>query len=234
MLKPFALAFCLLLPFAARAEFNCPDPQKILALSHEFEILKTSPRVNTEMCGGNSMLVTLAKSLGFLRELGNLEPVPARSPDWIGASPYEFFKARVKKIVLDDGDDCVGLAQVWPSERAQGIIHLCTRARDYDSLVLSEALVHERRHLENEPHDHVTCWSGQNYRRESCDESYEEGGAYAVGVEYLMRISQTTRLDRPLRDRARELALTALRERFNTATTMELSLHHEQHPKIFR
>ena len=77
------------------------------------------------------------------------------------------------------------------------------------------------------------CLSGQNYRRESCDDSYEEGGAYAVGVEYLLHISQTTRLDRALRERARALAQTALRERFNTAPTMQLSLRHER-PKIFR
>ena len=82
MLKMLALAICLFSPFAARAELACPDPRTILVLSHEFEILKTSPQVNSEMCGGGSLLVTLAKSLGNEQAATALPAIAARlSPE---------------------------------------------------------------------------------------------------------------------------------------------------------
>jgi hypothetical protein len=66
-------------------------------------------------------------------------------------------------------------------------------------------------------YDHAVCISGENFDRASCDETYENGGAYAIGVEFLMKVSQTQRFDSALRERARTMAEKALRERFNTS-----------------
>jgi hypothetical protein len=233
-----ALLFTLfLLPLAAQAS-PCLDGKQVEDMIREFNILKTSENINVDLCDSRSMVYTTIQGLLFLKNLGQLDPVDSRlNKNWMGSSPYEFFRARVKKIVLDDNSDCVGLSQVWPSERPMGIMHICTKATGYETLVVSEAMVHEARHLERENHDHAICISGELYNRESCDESYESGGAYAIGVEFLMKIYNTSRLDNVLREKAHAMADKALRERFNTAPaalSISVSMRPKERPKIFR
>ncbi len=219
------------------AESSCLDTPTAHALFAEFQILKTTEKVNIDLCDQQSAASTVIKTLLFLKELGDLNA--EQGPfikNWLGASPYVFFKSRVKKIVLDDSKDCVGLSQVWPSERAQKVMHVCTKASQYEVLTLAEAFVHEARHLETFMHNHAVCITGENYGRESCDESFESGGAYAVGVEFLMRVHQSTQLDSRLREQAHQMALRALRERFNTTPSglrTYVSLQ-ERRPKILR
>lgn len=208
---------CFSATVSARAQSeSCLDSKKVDYFFKEFEITKRSDQTNVDLCDSKSVAHTLIRGLIFLKELGELDSERTLlNNNWIVGSPYDFFRSRVKKIVLDDNADCVGLSQIWPSERTDKVIRLCTKATQYDTLILTEALVHEARHLETTEHAHAICRDGEMQGREACDPSYESGGAYAVGVEYLIKIHQTARLDSALREQAHQLAIKSLRQRFN-------------------
>jgi len=195
---------------------NCLEQSKVDQMFEQFEIMKTSARVNVDLCDSGSAAHALLRGLIFIKDLGAIhsDKTPFNS-NWIGGEPYEFFRSRVKKIVLDDSSDCNGLSQIWPSERPQKIVRVCMKASKYDTLTVAEGLIHEARHLETREFAHAVCHDGEMRGKESCDTSYEMGGAYAVGVEFLIKIHQTERLDANVREQARAMAAKALRERFN-------------------
>lgn len=207
------------LVFAKPAD-SCLERKQVDAVMKEFTISKTSHGVNIDLCDSRSMAYVLVKSLMFVKGLGALNATKnSLNHNFIQGTPYEFFRERVKQIVLDDGEDCVGLSQIWPQERSQKIVRLCSKATGYDTLTLTEALMHEARHLEPNEHRHEMCLDGEMRGREACDSSYAEGGAYAVGIEYLIRISQTKHLAANLREQAKSLAARALQQRFNFTPT---------------
>jgi WD40 repeat protein len=134
----------------------------------------------------------------------------------IHGSAYDFFERRVKKIQFESKGRgmCRGNVNAYVSYSDDGIMHICPCLANQDDLIISTALIHEARHFDG--YNHTTCNHGfYNGQAKSCDESYSEGGAYAAGVEYLVKVARAYNIDRSIRQNARALAIESLLDKFN-------------------
>lgn len=164
----------------------------------------------------------LAEALAFLETLPN---APTAKDEFdrnvLDAKPADFFKHRVRTIVVGaaDSSQCEGghLAFVSPSAREEKRMWVCPLTERYDVVTVSAALVHEARHEDGAEFDHQFCHSGPNKGKMACDESYEQGGSYAVGLEYLVKLARNPELPPEIRKQARAAAVRDFLSRFNVA-----------------
>jgi hypothetical protein len=219
------LAFTLILTFAfsAVAQAKCLDSSRIKnELSSKFEFVNERGQpVKPDLCSQNSTAFQTFSTLLFIKDIPAHELEKSDfNPGLIGSSPFEFFAARVKKIVVIEdsrSEQCEDgrVAFVLPTSRSDKKIFICPSPGGVDQIVFSSALIHEARHLDGDEFAHRPCFSGTNKGALSCDDRYSDGGAYGIGLEFLVRLSKNPKIDSELRRRARQLAVVDFLQRFN-------------------
>ncbi|RZA09620.1 MAG: hypothetical protein EOP11_01125 [Proteobacteria bacterium] len=218
---PFLLfVACALAPGLARAE--CLDAKAVEALRADFTLeAPEGITLKIDLCDERSTAFAALRTLLFVKELPSLDqPKSEFNQNFISTSPYQFFKDRVKKLVLDersDSDSCTDdrLAFVSSYMRAEKKFWVCPNAANFGVITLSSAFIHEARHEEGGEYAHKICSKGPYANQMSCDQSYEDGGAYAIGLEYLVKLSRAPNLSAEIRERARSLAMADFLQRFN-------------------
>ena len=210
-------------PAAARAE--CLDAKAVAALRADiqFEAPEGAALPKYDLCEEGSTGYAAFRALLFLKELPPLAlPKSEFNHNFIDGQPYDFFKARVKKIVVveqKDNEACADgrLAYVSPVWREEKMFWVCPNAANFGVITLGSAFIHESRHEEGAVFDHRECYKGPYARQFSCDQNYEAGGAYAIGLEFLVKLSRAEGLPAEIRRAARSLALADFLQRFNEA-----------------
>lgn len=202
----------------------CLDAKRVTQeITSSIELLSPENKpLQPDLCNESSTAFHTLRALLFLRD------IPAESlgvsefnPGLIGSSPFNYFKSRVKKLVLDEApksESCPDqrLAFVSPFSREEKKIWICSNSIHFDLVTLSSALMHESRHLDGAEFAHKPCLIGPYKDQFSCDDKYQDGGAYAIGLEFLVRLAKNSQLDHQLRERARQAAIVDFSQRFNT------------------
>lgn len=187
-----------------------------------FELRDPDDRpIEVDPCDGSKTGYALATALFFLNDLPAVQlPASDFNPNKIVEEPAAFFKGRVQKIILDDresSDECADgrLAFTKPYWREEKKIWICPAFRNATTVTMTSVLLHEARHLDGQEYDHVVCNEGRMRGQRSCDESYESGAAYGVGLEYLVKLTMNPKLNPSVRREARRQALMEFVSRFN-------------------
>ncbi len=211
------------------------------ALPAQIEMQVWSPAGWTSLaaphCASEDFTRTIVQALKQLQEL---PPLPALHGAWqsdiLGSSPWDFFKNAVQTIQLDTDplslkcpnssttSGAVTLAFV--SGIKPKTITLCPALQRLSPMEIMSNLLHEARHLpepltmENTSsfeaaHQHVFCDNGPLAHSFACDTNYNDGGSYAVNMEFLLKLSHSTDVDENLRSQARTSALSYALSHFN-------------------
>lgn len=189
-------------------------------LSHDGRKLDPDKDIKPDLCNKKSVLNAALRAFLFIKDLGHLGS--SRSDfdlGFIGDSPYEFFASRVENVVIETrpkNSDCPDqrLAFVHPVTRLDKKIWICPAIVRFDPLTISSVLVHEARHLDGPEHEHRPCTRGPLTGKHSCDRAYSDGGSYAVGAEYQVKLSRSEEVSPAMRAFARAGALTDFLQRF--------------------
>lgn len=221
-LAAFALLSILSLTYSPSAQAECLDTAATEAIKAEFSFEgPENTAVKLDLCNESSTGFAALRALQFMKELPALDlPKSEFNNNFIDTHPYAYFKARVKKIVLDERKDSEAcpdqrLAFVSPYMREEKKFWVCPNAANFGVITLSSAFIHEARHEDGGEFAHKMCAAGPYANQLSCDQSYADGGAYAIGLEYLVKLSRAEKLDPEIRERARSLAIADFLQRFN-------------------
>ena len=178
-------------------------------------------KVKPDLCKEDSVGYHTVETLLFLKDLPSLkQPASPFNHNFLPESPFNFFRERVKKVVLDErpeSSECPDqrLAYVAPYAREEKRIWVCPKSLNYGLITFSSTLLHEARHVEGAEHNHRRCRDGLYAGENSCDEAYSSGAAYGVGLEYLVKLSREKSLPAEARESARRLAVMDFVQRFN-------------------
>ncbi|RYZ97319.1 MAG: hypothetical protein EOP11_22230, partial [Proteobacteria bacterium] len=181
------------LPAAAFAE--CLETKAVEGIRADFSL--ESPEgapVTIDACDERSTAYAALRTLIFVKELPPLDLAKSEfNQNFITTSPYQFFKDRVKKLVIDERKDSEAcpderLAFVSPYMREDKKFWVCPNAANFGVITLSSAFIHEARHEEGGEYAHKVCATGAYANQLSCDQNYADGGAYAIGLEYLVKL----------------------------------------------
>ena len=162
------------------------------------------------------------KTYAGLSVLGVLTDLKVRKDEFdhgiLTKDPVKFFYARVRKVIFEaDADNFCkssgAAAYVLRDETELGIVHVCPKIAESPVYTVAESLLHESRHLDGI--FHVQCIRGTFKGEWGCDESYEQGGAYGVGIELGVKVSRSDSIIKPYRKLARARALGNLVGRMN-------------------
>lgn len=205
---------------AGTARAACLDPARVRGeILKDFVVEGEADPAGGDLCDPNRLSNAAFTALLYLRDLGTLaENRDGFSAGVLAGKPYEYYKLRVKKIVLETGvsdEDCAGLMHVLPTQRDEGIMHICPKATKYNVVVLATGLVHEARHLDGPEFAHQVCQAGLFAGGFSCDPSFEHAGSYAVGVEFDALLWRAPGLHPVAREQARANAVVDLLAHFN-------------------
>jgi len=211
--------------FFSLAHSDCLDEARLKSVVLEnFKMEALNPSKPLDYCKTDSLAYRVADAILLLSEV-TLSPRKENDPfdkGFLEGAPFDFFKKRVKIIQIDElekGDpksDCQdGRAAYVAAGETKPRIVVCPPAAKNSALQLSSILLHEARHLEQGGYHHVICRSGSFVGKPSCDNSYEDGGSYAIGTEYQVKVWRSEHLPMALRKEARELAISDFLERFN-------------------
>lgn len=209
----------------AHAQSPCLDKEQLQkVLLNNFKMEALNPERPLDYCDQASLGFRVAEAIFLLNEV-TLSPTRENDPfdkGFLEGTPFEFFRKRVKIIQIDElkeGDprsDCQdGRAAYVARGETEARIVVCPPAAANSRLQLSSILLHEARHLEKGGYHHVICRSGNFIGKPSCDASYEDGGSYAIGTEYHVKVWRSQHLPLEIRKEARELAVSDFVERFN-------------------
>jgi hypothetical protein len=230
-LKNLSLAFFLLTATTTAAQAACLDAQEVQrAVYDQFKVELLQDEKNpqaVDLCDEKSLPYRVFSSILFLKSLPTLERREGDAFDLgrLGPNAYDFFRARAKILSLDlrpkshRETSCSDnrAAFVPPGGESDGSVIACMNLADPRRSIFWAAsiLVHEAWHLNKEDPGHVRCVAGPFIDGNSCDASFEEGGSYAVGIEFAVRVSRQAGLDSKLRTEARNMALSDFLVRFN-------------------
>ncbi len=137
----------------------------------------------------------------------------------LGRRPLDFLQERVKRVIFDSPaeqfcNESSAWAYVNGEDHEAGILHLCPAIVDTTPLYIAAIFLHEARHMNGFVHE--ICERGGFLRGTSgCDKSFEQQGAHAVDVEFLIKVSRTKKLAPSIRKEARSRAIRNLIARFN-------------------
>lgn len=200
---------------------KCLDAERLAReFRYDFRDPDDKP-VSLEPCDSAKTSYAVAKALIFLKDLpASHVPKSQFNPNKIEGEPYDFLASRVRKVIVDDrqtSDECADgrLAFTHSFWREQKKIWICPAFRKAGDLQATSVLLHEARHLDGQEFNHVACHEGRMKNQMSCDQDYESGSAYAIGLEYLVKLTMNPGLDPAVRSEARRLAVLEFVSRFN-------------------
>lgn len=206
---------------------DCFPEAELDSLHATIDLQTTNPKITDDTVDFCDMTASLPKTyaaLSFLKMYAQFPAPAAGSADQniLGSNVWSFFSSRIQKIIFTaDGEGLCGEttnglsfgAYVDPNSDPH-TAHVCDAIGKWDLLTVVATLVHEARHTNG--FEHVDCSRGPFTRATgSCDDTYSRKGAYAVGVEYKIKLSQNEKVDPILRAGARSLAVADLFSRFN-------------------
>lgn len=180
-------------------------------------------KLQLDLCKEDSVGYHTIEALLFLKDLPPLkEPESPFNRNLLPDSPYAFFRDRVKKIIIDEranSDACPDqrLAYVAPYFRDEKKIWICPNSLNFGLVTFTSTLLHESRHVEGAVYDHRRCNGGIYAGEFSCDDTYADGGAYGVGLEYFVKLAHAKGIPAEAQASARRLAVMDFVQRFNEA-----------------
>lgn len=213
----------------ARKTKGCLDRRDVQELEEEFEWESKNEKFKEwDLCDSSNLTYKTFSALIYMKSLKfNQTTFGPLQTNVIGRSPYEYFKDRVKKIVFQPNSDhdCNPtkknnvivwgfLAYARPDDRSMNI---CEFAETLSQISLVKMFVHEARHLDGSKFNHIVCEQGNfsSSAQKNCDESLEDNGAYAIGIEFNRKFFSTTTINPALRQEARNQSVIDLYSRFN-------------------
>lgn len=214
----------IVLMTASATSAKCLDEKIVRSTLAPFIISYDSvePTPIGALCDEKNILYKLTASLLMMEQTQN-EGLVANSESIVAKEgPLNFFKARIKEIVIESKDsgticqyDGVG---AYVSHNEGQKTHIC--AEMFNSLTPfsgSEVLIHESRHVEG--YGHAFCNHGyfkekDLYVNGACDQTYNEQGSYGVAAGYKIHVAKTAK-DAAIKQEARASAIDDLISRFN-------------------
>lgn len=200
----------------ARAEIRCADAARIESeILPLFEIRTVQGDSVASDCGRNQLAYKVAQAILYLKDLGTKSfPADKFDLNFIGDSPFEFFRERAKTIVIQDASDpdCTRYAVAYVG-RGENVLNICPRANQLPFFQLTSTMIHEARHVDGP--FHVVCNHGPYEDYPACDERYADGGSYGIEVEYAVKVARNSSLPKQIRQQARSQAVVDFLERFN-------------------
>lgn len=200
----------------------CLDRDRTLRLNRLFDFRTYDPGVVDNLCDSKNPLYPMLKALMAMEDLPPLTgKTDAADQGIIRGSPFDFFRARVRRIIFEPTSQSycaiIGRSHVsaYAGTFGSGIIHICRTFTEDPFIDQMSDLLHEARHLDSGVGTHVQCNHGSFLGLRGCDATYEEKGAYAVGLEFLLKLSRTESLPEAIRAEARAKAVTDFANRFN-------------------
>ena len=170
-------------------------------------------------CDQRNLAFRVLEGLSYLKDLAALSSVHDDfAPGFADKAPIEFLRERIEKInLVDESEDACsrGAAAYVVFGNQEKRMNVCPRTLTSPLIMVASTLVHEARHIDG--FLHVTCNHGlkKSAQIEACDQSYGEGGSYAVEVELYIRTSRTEGVNESHRNAARGHAIGYLIDRFN-------------------
>lgn len=231
----------LVAPLSHSQEAQCPSAGDVAEVSKTFQIqeldtnTKSWIRTSASACDSKSLA---AKIISALVQIKNLPALAPLSGSWksniIGTSPYVFLSDRVKTIRIDthpNSSQCKKNNEnvlAYAGDAKAYLINICLLSDTSTVLTLMTSLLHEARHLlsaeeqklpihkdKKQFNSHVFCERGLLAHEFACDPSYDIGGSYAVGVEFLLKVSRTESVSFELRQKAHQEVVNYARTHFN-------------------
>ncbi len=181
------LALFLGLSANAGAAEPCYPQERADEYILQFQIAADTFDGGLELCRTSTPLIKLFKTIDYLRDVRFSDELrPPFVPGLIQTGYYEYLKSRVRFINgplagCRGGSDLACAGGRGEMVVAKGFFELRTPLR-------ASTLVHELRHLDGD-YRHVPCTQGnEKGNARSCDQSFVQGGSYAVQIEYLARL----------------------------------------------
>jgi|GEM_PF-2302375 hypothetical protein len=201
----------------AKLTADCLDKSRVEVLTKEFNIV-TKGEATFNRCDPSTRTYRLLQALMYLQDL-KLEAFRTSefNNNFIDERPFDFFKARTRNIVVEPQGGCRKgyIAYVQMGEETQGLIHICDISNQ-SVFQISSTLLHEVRHLDPKDYAHIGCTHGMLMGSSgACDARYEDGGSYAIGAEFYVKLARSKNVDPVIRQEARASAVSVFQNSFN-------------------
>lgn len=202
---------------------DCLDRAELSAVERDFTITSEDAVPNYVHCYRTNQRYVVSKALYDLKKLGRLmRAQPEFDPGHLTENPYEFFRERVREIVLVTAESrsCQAGGSLFRknedlrAERKR--LYVCPGLTEMKPPDIVRTFIHESRHNDGERYDHVPCETNKKTGEDlRCDPSYEFGGAYGVELELAIRIAFSRELNSVLVNSAKRSAAYTALNKFN-------------------
>lgn len=215
--------------------FKCVPKAKAQSLWSYFTFRTNHPSYlkTFEPCNERSPFTKVIASLIFIKEHAKLPHVDsALDQNILGEDAWKFLVSRINTIEFETNENhTCGETYRVPGGKTgaaafvryyKPTMHICDHIADYPVPLIAGMLIHEARHTEG--FRHTTCIRGifKSNGAPACDASVTTEGAYAVEVEYSLRMLARVDFDQEIRDLLKYDVNRNLANHFNIAPAVGL------------